>query len=142
VRTVYGFHIQYVTGHQFNRFIGVGAGLSFDVYNFERREMALAPLIQLRSYLSRKNTTPYLSMDTGYGFAFKNEEFGLNRAKGGMLLHPAVGVRFTGSNGAGLQIDFGYRIQRAEYEIFTPSDGLTIRNTRYQRAVVRMEMRF
>lgn len=142
VRTVYGFHFQYITGYQFSRYLGVGGGLSFDVYNFERREMALAPLVQVRSFLTRTNTAPYLSLDSGYGFAFKNREFGLNRAKGGLLLHPAIGLRFTGSNGSALLVDFGYRLQNAEYEVFTQAEGLTIRNTRYQRAVVRLEMRF
>jgi hypothetical protein len=142
VRTVFGFHLQYVMGWQFSRYFGLGGGLSFDVYNFERREMALAPLLQLRSFLTRTNTAPYVSFGAGYGFAFKNRDFGLNRAQGGVLLHPAVGVRFTGSNGTAMSIDFGYRLQRAEYETFTPAEGLTIRNTRYQRAVIRTEMRF
>lgn len=142
IRTVYGVHIQYVLGYQFNRWIALGGGLSFDVYNFERREIALAPLVQLRSFLTRTNTAPYLSMGTGYGFAFKNEKFGLNRAEGGLLLHPAVGMRFTATNGSALLIDFGYRLQEAAYETFLPNEGKTIRNTRYQRAVIRMEMRF
>jgi hypothetical protein len=142
VRTVFGFHLQYAAGWQFSRYFGLGGGLSFDVYNFERREMALAPILQLRSFLTRTNTAPYVSFGAGYGFAFKNREFGLNRAKGGVLLHPAVGVRFTGSNGMAMSIDFGYRLQNAEYERFTQAEGLTIRNIRYQRAVIRTEMRF
>jgi hypothetical protein len=55
-------------------------------------------------------------MRSGYGIAFANEDVGINEAKGGLMLNPAVGWRLAGGSGLKMCIDIGVQFQHAEFD--------------------------
>ncbi|MBK9013883.1 MAG: hypothetical protein IPM82_07250 [Saprospiraceae bacterium] len=120
--------VQVVSGYQFNQFIAVGGGIGLDDY-----DETLMPIFgELRGYLvnsknlnlskaetlsSRRFPMSY-SVQIGYNFPVENwvsKQEGA-KIKGGLLVYPSIGMLFPTRNGAILQIDLGYKVQRFQRE--------------------------
>ena len=100
-------------GIQYNRLLGVGIGIGGDRY-FGDRDVAFIPVsLNVRSYLLAQNRTPYLSMNVGYGFAALLDKEKYTKAKGGLMLHPALGIRLGSKQGA-FTLDLGVKMQNAD----------------------------
>lgn len=82
---------------------GAGTGLS-------RYEKPLVPLYaDLRLLLTRpRRFTPYAGCAAGYAFAVRRD------ANGGVLISPALGVRYALGGGYRLFFEAGYEMQRLE----------------------------
>lgn len=138
-RTTFGYSMQYVRGWQFNRWQGVGGGVSADAYQMERGEILLNALAQYRAYFTRRKVGLYGVLDAGYGFAFRNERQGISEARGGFLLHPAVGLRLGARKDYNFTVDLGYRFQQARYTQTLPFSGDTeVRELFYKRLSLRV----
>jgi len=122
--------VNFSVGYHLNSKISVGLGTGYDDYN-----VAIIPLyFELRGDLLDKSVTPYYKISAGYGFTAPtlvqkdNEQASY---KGGILVHPSIGLKFyTRMNQAWL-IDFGYRFQRYNEQFVWDSSPLrwTLRRT-------------
>jgi len=135
---------------QINRFIGVGAGVGLDYYYLNSGETLLPVFADVRGYLLKSNVSPMYKLQAGYGFAFKDEDRGMLDAEGGLMWYPAIGVRLGASKSANFMLDFGVKVQKANY-IFEASNFQTWWNIRevrikndmiYRRFVVRTAILF
>lgn len=110
-----GLSLQQVTGYQFNRMIGAGLGVGLENFSVGKPNgpLVLPVYAEARGYFLKKNTTPYYALSVGYGFAFKNEDQNITKAKGGLLLHPAIGFRLGARDGMNFLFDLGYQLQKA-----------------------------
>ncbi len=133
--------IHNITGYQFNRFLGVGLGVGMDYYYIGSGENIMPVYVEGRGYLKAKNVSPMYSLAAGYGFAFTNDERNLEIAKGGMMIYPAFGFRLGGSDNANFLLDFGVKIQKAE---FTFDRGWEIEHNRmtFNRFIIRTGLMF
>ena len=110
-----GFGFRGVVGKQWNRWIGTGIGLGIENYYPTQGETVYPLFLELRGYLAAQNVAPYYTLAGGYSFTIKNEEAGIVDAKGGYLLHPAVGLRFGGSAKTNFTLDVGIQLQKATF---------------------------
>ena len=110
-----GYNLHGSYGVQLNRLFGLGLGMGVDNYTPGGWEKIYPVYLESRGYLSKKNTTLYYNLAAGYGFTFKNEEFGIDGAIGGMYLNPNLGIRFGASEDANFYIEAGVKIQQAKF---------------------------
>lgn len=135
-RINFGYGVQTSFGYQFNRLLGAGLGIGMDYY-YEGSGQNLMPVFgEIRGYLFPKNFTPMYILATGYGFAFKDEDRNITEAKGGWMIHPAIGFRMGGSKLMNFTLDAGVKIQKAEYT-FVNWDT-RIQKITYKRLVIRV----
>jgi len=126
-------------GYQFNRFLGVGIGTGYDLFDPERGESVIPLYADYRLYPFKRNLGPYFNLALGYGFALAEESFGITDAKGGILFHPAIGWRVPAGDRFFFTFDLGARFQNAE---FTQENqwwlaGRTVRDLTYRRTTFR-----
>lgn len=131
-----GYNFTHSSGYQFNRYIGVGGGLSIDVYDNWDGEVAFPLFAEARGYLMETPTSLFYSMAVGYGFVRKPNNSWWNpvvKAKGGLMLKPTIGLQFPSRGRAAFIMDYGYQFQWAKYERIDFTD-----NYRYQRMTLRV----
>ena len=138
-----GVGLKGVVGYQWNRMLGTGLGLGLETYNPTQGEILYPVFVELRGYFNESNASFYYTFAGGYSFAIPNEEAGISDAKGGLLFHPAIGLRLGGSANANFTIDIGMQLQKAR---FTRPDfnwgGTKEYKMYYQRIAVRLGMLF
>jgi hypothetical protein len=133
-----------VFGRMYNQYLGVGVGTGIDYYYLSNSSSYIVPIFaEVRGYLSKKNISEYYSVRVGYGFPIIGaaNTTGLSTEGGGMLLHPAFGWRFGGSNRYNFSMDIGAQFQNVAYSSISQwqEDHYTINYARY---VLRMGLVF
>jgi len=117
-----------VYGYQYNRWLGVGLGVGYDKYILDTGEDLIPVFIDLIGYTSAKNFSPFYHLALGYSFSQDDPDFGIVDAKGGLLIHPSIGLR-VGSKSIKWLFDIGYRFQFAEFTYGNQFDPI---NRRFQ----------
>ena len=122
-----GVAIENITGFQLNRLVGAGLGIGFDNYYATGNDAnVLSIFSEVRGYLSRQNVSPYYSFSSGVGFPMVNTKDNLNLTghRGGLMVHPAIGLRFGASSHINFFADIGAKYQRIYYnQINTGSEN-------------------
>lgn len=132
-----GSGLHNVVGKQLNRFVGIGLGLGLD--NYSRRGETIIPIFaEFRVYPLEAVKQFYYSASVGYGFAFKRESFGIVAANGGYMAHPAIGIRLGTPDGTNVNIDIGYRIQKAFFREQLINGDVDERNVIFNRLALRV----
>jgi hypothetical protein len=111
-----GWQLSGSAGYQVNRLLGLGFGVGVDFYRTGASEMIFPVFAEVRGYFVSQTSTPYYVLRSGYGIAFANDDVGINEAKGGLMLNPAVGWRLAGGSGLKMCIDIGVQFQHAEFD--------------------------
>lgn len=143
IETVVGLGFHHVSGYQFNRWMGAGLGFGVDAYSLNRTEMIIPLFAEARGYFNQKRFAPFYTMSLGYGFALKNEREGITEAKGGWMIHPAIGIRLGADKGLNTTLDLGYRFQAASFSrTFLFNGDTEVRDVTYQRLMLRMGILF
>lgn len=95
-------------GHQFNPRWQVGGGVAFDVYDHE-----FLPLFVEGKYIlnPKSRASWYASLQTGYALSFSFSQVFDNGYGGGAMIHPAVGIRFSGKKKSSFLLELGNRYQ-------------------------------
>ncbi|MCO6476155.1 MAG: hypothetical protein J5I94_06000 [Phaeodactylibacter sp.] len=138
-----GLGIHNVTGYQFHRLFGLGAGFGVDTYSFDEGETLYPVFAEARGYLSRKRVAPYYSGNLGYGFAFKNRDELINKAEGGIFFRAALGLRLGADEGTNVLVDLGYQYQEAYFERRTPfQNEIEEKRLEFNRIVIRIGLIF
>ncbi len=139
-----GVGLHSATGYQFNRWLGAGLGLGFDAFSVVEQEQILSIFTEGRSYLLKKRNSPFVSLGAGYGFAFKNESVNITRAKGGLRIHPAIGLRLGAYKHMNMMIDLGYVFQSATFvrEIVFFEPRTETKDITYRRLALRVGVLF
>lgn len=138
-----GAGLHNVTGFQFNRWFGLGLGLGVDNYSLNNGESFYPLYAEFRGYLRKSIKAPYYSFSAGYGFAFSDSSDGILDAKGGLMLHPAIGIRLGAGPDANVLMDIGYSFQKAtiKRELWFSGD-VEIREMLYKRLNIRLGLIF
>ena len=135
----HGLGISVLVGKRFNRLLGVGVGAGYDAYILDSGERVLPIFAEVSGYISPKHTTLAYGLAAGYSLAFNNEDYNIIDAKGGLMVHPNIGIRF-GKKKLKYTLDLGYRFQKAE---FTYRDAWNARSRYEQRLLYkRVTLRF
>ena len=107
------FH--FITGVKINQFVALGIGTGLDSYNHE-----FVPIyLDFRGDILTKLISPYYALNVGYAFSFnmeKDNPWNNRDYKGGLMVHPAIGVRFLVARNLGLLAEVGYKYQYAKVE--------------------------
>jgi hypothetical protein len=101
--------LEQVAGYQFSRWIGAGLGAGLHTMNAFDGPVFIPVFAEARGYFLKKRVSPYYAMQLGYAFPLTSSGQNLLKARGGMLLHPAAGFRFGGSEHLNFTLDFGIR---------------------------------
>lgn len=137
-----GFGAHTVSGYQINRLIGLGLGFGIDNYEVSFAKRVVPLYLEARGYLLKKNISPYYSMNMGWGFPLKQDNFGVNETAGGMYINPSIGVRFGGKKTSNFILDAGYKYQRASYISRFDDVNVTKDTYDFKRIVVRLGILF
>lgn len=138
-----GLSFHNVSGFQFSRWLGIGLGLGVETYGTDDDEVIYPVFAEFRGYLSKKIKAPYYSFGAGYGFMTTNEKEFITEARGGWMLHPAIGIRFSAKKRTNLTADIGYKFQKAYFRRdFNFTGDIEIRDVLYQRLVIRVGLLF
>jgi hypothetical protein len=115
-----GVALQNTTGFQFNRWLGAGLGLGLDNYYVEGNDgNVLSVYSEIRGYLNADNRAFYYSVAGGVGFPLvqkSDRNSNLTGHKGGLMVHPAIGLRFGASPKFNFFMDIGTKFQRIKFD--------------------------
>lgn len=137
-----GLGIQNTFGYQFNRFFGLGVGISLDAQSLDGSETLYPVFVEFRGYFTKTVKAPYYSLSGGYSFAFKNKNQDIAEAEGGYLIHPAIGYRLGADAETNVLIDIGYRFQKASFTREVPFDDKLVKQVDYRRFSIRLGLIF
>jgi hypothetical protein len=136
-----GIGLNAVVMYQYNNYLAAGVNTGFHAFSAFNGVRTIPIQLQVSGNLSEKPVTPYYHLGLGYAFALENTDFDIIRARGGLSVHPALGIRFDMFNGSTFLMDFGYQFQNVE--ITTQRfNGINIDDIRYQRFSVRLGLLF
>jgi hypothetical protein len=133
-----GGGISNISGYYLSPSMGIGLGVGFDDYAGSG-ETIFPVFGDVRCFFPLKNKKGnyYLSLAGGYGFAFERKIFNITDARGGYMLHPAVGYRALTAEGMDVVFDIGVKFQKARFTR-TPSISYEeIQDVLYRRFVIR-----
>lgn len=131
-----GVGLHGVIGMQQNRWFGYGLGIGTDLYYIGSSQQFVPVYTEFRGYLNQRNAAPYYAVQTGYGFALKDEESNVEDAQGGIYFHPAIGLRCGASDNVNFTIDLGVKFQRGTFE--TNWWSTITQDMTYRRFVIRV----
>jgi hypothetical protein len=129
--------LHYVAGYQFNPYIGAGIGAGVDLY-----EPAFFPLyVDLRGNLDWRHKTFYYSLQGGYTLTEDDlaKKFDAPEYEGGLMIYPAIGMRFPTRGKTDILVELGYRNQWAKKTYPWNEDEDKIQ---YRRYAVRVGFEF
>jgi len=101
-------------GYRWSRWHSLGVGVGYDRFVWGSGENIIPIFVEYTSFLSEKNASPFVTVQAGYGMAFRSDDLLLLEAKGGFMVYPAVGLRM-GSQETKVTLDLGYKFQQAEF---------------------------
>ncbi|MFT4664408.1 MAG: hypothetical protein ACI9VN_002958 [Patescibacteria group bacterium] len=128
--------ISFIKGYQINQYLGIGAGIGFDIYD----ERYLPIHLDFRGNFNVMKATLYYTLQAGYSFS--DHDFGSDddtQISGGLLVYPAVGIKIPTTSKLDVLVEFGYRSQRAkrDYTWSENTDEIT-----YQRYAFKVGLAF
>jgi hypothetical protein len=138
------FTIQHFTGIAINKALNVGATAGFDYY----RSNIITPLSlgTKATLLPSRRVSPIAGIDFGYGFIWKNETDKANKIDkvGGYMLNPSAGFRVKiGNNGSNLNVNIGYKMQKAGFTNNRPEESFYLTEKRaFNRLSIRLGFGF
>ena len=125
-KNFYGKSFNFSAGHNFNKNLGLGAGIGFDSYDPD----VFSLFINARYAPWRRKVTPYLSGKIGYGRPISlSDENNFADYKGGLLLSPTLGFQFSSRSNNSLIMEVGYNFQRVKrsYDWEETEDNIVLR---------------
>lgn len=133
-----GYGFSFLAGYRLNRFIGAGIGVGYDKFVDETAEEVIPVFVEFSGYGIPQNTSVSYSFGIGYSFARDNIDLGITNASGGLLIYPAVGLRF-GEGKIKYTIDLGYKFQNASFTFRDDGNSTTMREQQltYKRLTLR-----
>lgn len=133
-----GYGFSFLAGYRSTRLLGVGIGIGYDKFVDNSGEEVIPVFAEFSGYFQPVNTSLYYSLGIGYSFARENRDSGIIDGSGGLLVYPALGVRF-GNGKMKYTMDVGYKFQKATFTYNNPWDGRTTHEQRltYKRLTLR-----
>jgi sRNA-binding regulator protein Hfq len=129
--------LQTFNGYQFWPTLQVGLTAGVDWY----QAFPLVPVaLGLRGELSQSKVTPFYSLDVGHGFDWLNTVYVNQRARGGMMWNPGIGLKVRGTSTAWV-ISLGYKSQSAS-TFFNTAWQRTEQDIHYNRLALRTGISF
>lgn len=107
-------------GYMYSRYFGIGIGLGMNHYAQDIPINFFPIYSEIRSYFYGKQTAYYGTMAAGYGFASTSNKNNLYDLNGGLMLHPALGIRFGGKKHFNVCLDVGLQMQKTNYKVTYP----------------------
>lgn len=136
-----GVELSTSAGWQYSRLLGVGFGTGLDFYHPRGEEVILPIFAEVRGYFLESKITPFYALRAGYGIALKNERSGIVGAQGGWMLNPVIGWRLGGRAGGNVTLDFGVKLQKANFDFERRNEESQVRLF-YKRLNVRLGILF
>ena len=110
-----GIGISISAGHRFNRFLSLGAGIGWDQFIWNSGEKLIPLFAEISGFTHQNHSSLMYNLQLGYSFANEDEDYLLSHAKGGVMIYPAIGIRFGKNENIKYIFDIGYKFQKAEY---------------------------
>ncbi len=133
--------LAFSAGYMLDRWLGIGGGVGMDLYHPERGEIVYPVFAEGRGYLSTRNRSPYYLLRLGYGMAFPDENNNIIEARGGLMVHPALGMRWGAAEDVNFVTDLGFQYQRSSFT-FETFNGEVDQRMGYKRWVFRLGIVF
>lgn len=109
-----GYSISQSIGYQYKHWMTGGIGAGLDNYPGEKGYNLYPVFAELRSFLVKKNVSPYIALRCGYAFAKTETSIGQSSAGGGFFVNPVFGYRL-GASSPFIDIFCGVKFQKTDY---------------------------
>jgi hypothetical protein len=108
-QTKVSFSAQMYNGIQLNRVLSTGISAGMDWY----KTALITPLTAGARWdlMKDRNARLFASADVGYGFAWLHQDADGYRTKGGLSIHPGIGIKYGNPVGNQFTIALGYKRQ-------------------------------
>lgn len=113
-----GIGIDYSLGYRTNEYVSIGVGVSVETYNYGFGEFLIPIYLDYISFLKKKNISPFLRLQAGYGFVYSTGDNVID-SNGGLMVNPAIGIRFTGNSDVNYSFDLNFKYQKANFVVNT-----------------------
>lgn len=101
--------VQTFHGVQFDRILSMGLSVGLDEYF----GLHLVPIaVGGRAVLPCKRVSPHFAINVGYGFTWLEEKAASEWHDGGMVFHPAIGLRWKAGGKDRYLVNIGYKRQQ------------------------------
>ena len=120
----YGMGASFSSGWRFNRFLSLGGGVAYDKYIFDTAENLMPVFAEVTGFLNASNISMFYNIQSGYAFAFTDEDYLLIDAKGGLMVYPSFGLRWGNDENLKYTLSVGYKFQNAEFTYADPWNAL------------------
>ena len=138
-----GYGITASVGYQWNQFLALGIGTGYRQIIWDSGEKMIPVFAEVRGYVSNNAIRPFYNIDIGYSFGLTDDELGLIKSEGGLLLYPSFGISF-GRQNLKYSFDLGYMFQDNKVTYGNDFDDRirTIQGLKYQRLTLRFGVTF
>ncbi|MFZ1751942.1 MAG: hypothetical protein WAU01_17235, partial [Saprospiraceae bacterium] len=126
-----GVSLSQSVGYHYKHWLTAGVGIGLDNYYTEPGNNIYPLFVEIRSYLQKKNVSPYLALRSGYSMIKPDPEFGQTDAKGDIFFNPVFGYRL-GAGRPFIDLFVGMKFQSAEYHTRS-SQSQSITNIDFRR---------
>lgn len=117
---VIGAGFNSIFGYMYSRYLGVGIGLGMNHYA-QNIPINFFPIYsELRSYFFGDRIAYYATLAAGYGFASTSKKNNLTDLHGGLMFHPALGIRIGAKKHFNVCFDVGVQTQKTDYKATNP----------------------
>lgn len=139
-----GYGFEYAFGHQITPWLDMGIGAGFNLFGSQESERLAPVFAECRIKPLRGKFQPFLHLDSGYGFAWKDQETLVRAIEGGWRYNAGLGMIWPSRSGRiRLITEAGYISQQSQVERdlwawWRAGDQWIREQFRYQRWVVRV----
>ncbi|GAB3894425.1 hypothetical protein GCM10028803_09370 [Larkinella knui] len=134
---------QTFNGVQLRPKLAVGATVGVDWYNSALLMPVCAGVRYDLAQPGKKNLRVFTSLDTGYGFAWLNEDPTGYETRGGWVIAPGIGFRIGRPQNANFILSLSYKRQEAEADKpLNWNEIYKIENRVYNRVALRLGLSF
>ncbi len=116
---VMGMGVSASAGYRFNHLFSLGGGVAYDRFIWDSGENLVPIFVEATGYLSQQNRSLFYNVQSGYAFAFEDDQYLLSDAKGGFMIYPNIGLRW-GTEDVKYILSVGYKFQHAEFTYDSP----------------------
>jgi len=143
---IMGLGVQNVTGYQYNKWLGLGLGAGYDMYQIDSRQAIIPVFTELRGHVLDGKVSPIYSIAAGIGFGVNNEDNAITKIKPGFMWNPSIGFSVQGKDNSSFIIDLGYQFQYITYiidgDVWNPNIIRTEQDYHFKRLALRLGLMF
>jgi hypothetical protein len=138
----YGTGLEYNIGYRFSNLALLGGGIAAEYFNYGFNEFFFPVYMDFTSFFRKSPVSPFFRLQGGYSMLYTNSDNVIDKT-GGIMINPALGIKFQGNYGINYTLDVNFKYQQAKFTYLgTWGNQVFNREVNFQRLLLRFGMLF